>query len=114
MKELKDIIRKFAEDRDWGQFHSPKNLSMALSVESSELVEIFQWMTEEESKHPDEKTLNHIEEEIGDIMCYLTNLADKFNINPVEAAKKKMIKNAKKYPAEKVKGKSKKYNEYDD
>lgn len=100
IKKLTEKINCFITKRDWSQYHSPKNLVMALSVETSELVEIFQWMTEEETYQVDEAARNHIEEEIGDIMIYLTTIAGKFNLDPVEAAHKKLILNEKKYPAE--------------
>ena len=112
MEDLKQQLRKFAKDRDWEQFHSPKNLSMAVCVEVSEIVEIFQWMTEEESRRLKGKTLQNLEYEIGDVMNYLVALADKYGIDPIEAAKKKLAKNEKKYPASLVRGSSKKYNEY--
>ena len=112
MEDLKKQLIKFAKDRDWEQFHSPKNLAMAASVEVSEIVEIFQWMTEEESRRLKGKTLQNLEYEIGDVMNYLVALADKYGIDPVEAAKKKLAKNEKKYPASLVRGSSKKYNEY--
>ena len=88
-------IDHFVTERDWSQFHSPKNLAMALSVETAELVEIFQWLSEEESFTPNPDKRDHIKEEIGDIMIYLTTLANKFNINPLEAAFKKMEINQK-------------------
>ena len=111
MKILTQKNRIFTQERDWQQFHSPKNLAMALSVEVSEIVEIFQWLTQEQSRNLDEAKKTHLEEEIGDVMIYLTNLADKFGINPIEAAKKKMEINIKKYPADKARGSAKKYNE---
>lgn len=98
MEELQREIQSFIEKRDWAGYHSPKNLAMALSVEASELVEIFQWLTQEESCNLDEATRTHVEEEIGDIMIYLTTIAAAFDINPIEAAKKKLIKNELKYP----------------
>ncbi len=112
MKKLQSQINNFARERDWEQFHSPKNLAMALSVETAELMEIFQWMGTEESREVDKATLAHIEEEIGDIMIYLATLAGKFNIDPLVAAQKKMKVNERKYPAEKVRGKSTKYTKY--
>ena len=112
MEDLKQQLRKFAKDRDWEQFHSPKNLAMAASVEVSEIVEIFQWMTEEDSRKLKGKTLQNLEEEIGDVMNYLVALADKYGIDPIEAAKKKLVINEKKYPASLVRGSSKKYDEY--
>jgi dCTP diphosphatase len=98
MKKLQKNLAQFVKERNWEQFHSPKNLVMALSVEAAELVEIFQWMEEEKSWDVDLATRKHIEEEIGDVMIYLTMLAGKFDIDPVEAAHKKMVGNAKKYP----------------
>ena len=114
MKELIKELREFAKERDWEQFHSPKNLAMALSVEVGEIVEIFQWLSQEESKNLSGKKLEKIKEEIGDVMIFLTNLADKFGIDPVEAAKEKIKINQLKYPAELVKGKANKYTEYDE
>ena len=112
MDDLIQKLRDFVRERDWEQFHSPKNLAMALSVEVAEIVEMFQWMTEEQSRNLNPEKLSELKEEIGDVMIYLTNLADKFGINPVEAAKEKIEINNRKYPADKVKGKSQKYNEY--
>lgn len=99
MKNLQSLLETFSRNREWQQYHSPKNLAMALSVEASELMEIFQWMTPEESRNPDAATLNHIEEEIGDVMIYLATLAGKFQIDPLVAARKKLKKNEIKYPA---------------
>lgn len=112
MEDLIHKLRAFAKDRDWEQFHSPKNLAMALSVEVAEIVELFQWMTEEQSKKLSQEKIEKLKEEIGDVMIYLTKLADKFGINPVDAAKEKLIINEKKYPAEVVRGKPEKYDEY--
>ncbi len=100
MKKLQTKLTQFVRERNWEQFHSPKNLVMALSVETAELVEIFQWMESQDSRTVDAATREHIEEEIGDVMIYLTMLAGKFNIDPVEAAHKKMALNEKKYPAD--------------
>jgi dCTP diphosphatase len=112
VNQLRDTIRTFIDERDWEQFHSPKNLAMALSVEVAEVVEHFQWLTEEESKKLPTEKLAEIREEIGDVMIYLTELADKLGIDPVEAAKAKMAINGQKYPADLVKGKASKYTEY--
>ena len=111
LEGLRDHLRKFAADRDWDQFHSPKNLAMALSVESAELLEIFQWLTEAQSRAltPEEKTA--VSEEIADVLLYLIRLADQLDIDPVAAAQRKMIANEAKYPAEKARGNSKKYTE---
>jgi len=112
LKKLTEEISRFIDERDWQQFHSPKNLAMALSVEVAELTEIFQWLSEKESYTPDKKTYAHIEEEVGDIMIYLSTIANKFDIDPINAAVKKMQKNREKYPADKVRGKSDKYDRY--
>jgi dCTP diphosphatase len=112
VNNLRDIIRGFIEERDWEQFHSPKNLAMALSVEVAEIVEHFQWLTEEQSKNLPPEKLAEIREEIGDVMIYLTELADKLCIDPVEAAKAKVTINGQKYPAELVREKASKYTEY--
>ena len=113
MKDLISELRAFAKERDWEQFHSPKNLAMALSVEVAEIVEIFQWLTQEESRNLDFKKKEKMKEEIGDVMIFLANLADKLDIDPVEAAREKLKKNRMKYPADLVKGKANKYTEYE-
>ena len=112
MEDLRSAIRVFIRERDWEQFHSPKNLAMALSVEASEIVEHFQWLTEEQSQNLPPEKQAEIREEIGDVMIYLTELADKLGIDPVEAAKAKVDINEQQYPAELVKGKAAKYTEY--
>ena len=105
MHELIKKIKQFRQERDWDQYHSPKNLVMALSVEVAELVEHFQWLTQEESRSlPDDK-LDQVRDEIGDILIYLANLSEKLGIDPVLAAHDKIEKNQIKYPAEIVKGK---------
>ncbi len=89
MEDLRTVIGTFNAERDWEQFHSPKNLAMALSVEASEIVEHFQWLTEEQSRNLTPDKLAEIREEIGDVMIYLTELADKLGIDPVEAARQR-------------------------
>ena len=116
MKDLDDIktrLQAFAKDRDWDQFHSPKNLSMALSVEVAELVEYFQWLTEAQSRQIDDKTLAEVADEIADIQVYLIRLADKLGVDILATVNEKIKKNEAKYPVAKVKGSSKKYTEYD-
>ena len=107
-------LTKFAQDRDWEQFHSPKNLSMALGVEVSELMEHFQWMSEEQSRavaqQSDKKA--QVAEEIVDVILYSLRLCQQLDIDLEEAIDLKMEKNAKKYPAELVRGSSKKYDQY--
>jgi dCTP diphosphatase len=109
---LKTKLQAFADERDWDQFHSPKNLSMALSVEASELVECFQWLTEEQSKNLSTDQYQAIVDEMADVQIYLLRLATKLNVNILEAVEQKMVKNAAKYPADLVKGSVKKYTEY--
>ena len=106
------LIRKFIQERDWEQFHSPKNLSMALSIEASEIMEHFQWKTTEESRDLDDETMIEVKDEIGDTFVYLLRLCDELNIDPIKAANDKMLKNAEKYPVEKAKGNSKKYTKF--
>ncbi|MEH6450316.1 MAG: nucleotide pyrophosphohydrolase [Oleispira sp.] len=112
LNQLQAYLRQFAKDRDWDQFHSPKNLSMALSVEVSELLENFQWLTEEQSYTLDQQQRAAVADEIADVQMYLARLADKLDINIGEAIEQKINKNEAKYPAELVKGSSKKYTEY--
>ena len=112
MKELLKKIRDFRNERDWDQFHSPKNLSMALMIEAAELAEHFQWLTQDQSCNLTDEQLAAVKEEIGDVMIYLANLSDKLGIDPLEAAHDKIIINRKKYPADIVKGKSDKYSTY--
>ena len=113
LKELIINIRTFAQKRDWDQFHSPKNLAMALSVEVAEVVEHFQWLTAEESNSLPADKIKRVKEEIGDVMIYLTRLADRLGIDPVQAAEDKMRINEKKYPVEKAKGNAVKYTDFE-
>ncbi len=113
IEELKLKLKEFAQVRDWEQFHSPKNLTMALSVEASELLEHFQWMTEKESHNLTPKQLVSVAFEMADIFIFLLRLSDQLDIDLLEMTKRKMEINENRYPVEKVKGSSKKYNEYD-
>jgi dCTP diphosphatase len=113
VKDLRAAIEAFIEERDWEQFHSPKNLAMALSVEVAEIVEHFQWLTEEQSRNLTPEKLADVREEIGDVVIYLTELSDKLGIDPVDAAKAKLAINRQKYPVDLVKGKASKYTEYE-
>jgi dCTP diphosphatase len=112
VKDLRGAIKEFIKERDWDQFHSPKNLAMALSVEVAEIVEHFQWLTEQQSQNLSPEKLAEVTEEIGDVMIYLTELAEKLGVDPIEAAKAKLKINGQKYPAALVKGKASKYTEY--
>ena len=113
IRELQERQRIFAEERDWEQFHTPKNLVMALSGEVGELTEVFQWLSEEQSRSiiDDPKKLQQAEEEVADIFLYLIRLADKLEIDIIEAASDKIKKNEQKYPIEKSYGSAKKYTE---
>ena len=111
MEKLRDEMREFARLRDWDQFHSPKNLAMALSVEAAELLEHFQWLTEEQSRRLDTKTQAAVAAEIADVLLYLVRLGDQLGIDPVAAAQRKLVENARKYPVEKSRGNRKKYTE---
>ncbi len=110
---LLEEVREFVRERDWSQYHSPKNLSMALSVEASELAEIFQWLTEDQSRSLTPEQKAHAAEEIGDVLIYLVNLADRLGIDPVAAARAKLVLNRIKYPVEKAKGSAEKYDRLD-
>ena len=114
LEKIKLRLRRFADERDWDQFHSPKNLAMALIVEAADLVEHFQWLTEKQSqKLPAEKRAE-VEQEIADIQIYLIRLADKLGVDVEKAVNAKIKLNEKKYPAKKVRGKADKYYEYDE
>ena len=112
IEKIRQQLRQFAKERDWVKFHSPKNLSIGLSVEASELLEIFTWLTEEQSYKITGKQLEKVKEEVGDILIYIINLCDKLDIDPIECALKKIEINKRKYPIDLVRGKAKKYNEY--
>jgi dCTP diphosphatase len=112
MRELREKLKKFVEERDWDRFHTPKNLAMALSVEVAEVVEHFQWMESAERLEIPEKKRFQIRDELGDVLIYLVQLSEKLGIDPVEAAHQKIEKNIEKYPADRVRGKSLKYSEY--
>jgi len=110
---IRQRLQEFTSERDWDQFHSPKSLAMALSVEASEIVECFQWLTEDQSSDLPKDACEAVADEIADVQIYLIRLADKLNIDIFGAVNKKIEKNEAKYPAQKVKGSSKKYTEYD-
>jgi len=111
LEELREQLREFAAARDWEQFHSPKNLAMALSVEAGELLEIFQWLTQEQSASLAPEAQAAASEEIADVLLYLIRLGDQLGVDPVAAAHRKLVENARKYPVEKARGSSKKYTE---
>ncbi len=111
---LKEVLKDFANVRDWNKFHNPKNISMALACESAELLEIFQWMSDKDAAnaHLETLTKEKASEELADIMLYLVRMASLMDINLSDAIKNKIVINKKKYPAELVKGSAKKYSEY--
>ena len=103
---LRQRLAEFADDRDWQQFHSPKNLSMALIAEAAELVEHFQWLSQSQSLELDDKKRSQVRLELADILIYLIRTADQLDIDLISAANDKIAINEKRYPVEKVKGKA--------
>jgi NTP pyrophosphatase (non-canonical NTP hydrolase) len=111
LENLRDQMREFAAARDWDQFHSPKNLAMALSVEAAELLEVFQWLTEEQSRSLTPEAHAAASDEIADVLLYLIRLSDALGIDPIAAARRKLVANGEKYPVDKARGNSRKYTE---
>lgn len=110
--ELQQQFIEFAKERDWEQFHTPKNIVMALNVEAGELMEHFQWLTPEQSKSLSAEKKEAVSHEIADVMLYLIRLAQLLDIDVATACREKMRLNAAKYPPELVRGSAKKYDEY--
>lgn len=98
IEQLQQQLIEFSHARDWEKFHSPKNLSMALSVEVAELLEHFQWLSEEESRQIQGNKLDEVKEEVADVLLYLLQICNQLHIDPIDAAQKKLVKNALKYP----------------
>jgi dCTP diphosphatase len=111
LQELRNALRQFAADRDWDQFHSPKNLAIALTVEAAELLEHFQWLSDAESAELPPATRIKVREELADVLLYLIRIADKLDVNLTTAAAEKIRINATKYPVDKARGTSKKYTD---
>ena len=111
LDRLRDALRAFAAARDWERFHAPKNLAMALSVEAAELLEVFQWMSDADSRDLDPAAREAASQEIADVLLYLIQLCDALGIDPIAAAERKMVANAEKYPVEKARGTSRKSTE---
>jgi NTP pyrophosphatase (non-canonical NTP hydrolase) len=109
---LRQELRRFAQERDWDQFHSPKNLAIALSVEAAELLEHFQWVSEKEAAVMPPERREQVRHELADVLLYLVRLADKLNIDLGAAAKEKIQLNAAKYPIDQARGNAKKYTEF--
>ena len=111
LESLRERLREFAAARDWEQFHSPKNLAMALSAETGELLELFQWLTEDQSRTLAPDAHAAAADEIADVLLYLIRLSDMLGIDPIAAANRKIVENAAKYPVDKARGNSRKYTE---
>jgi dCTP diphosphatase len=109
--ELVLALRRFAEERDWDQFHSPKNLSAALAVEAGELLEHFQWLTDEQSRNLSPSDKERVALEIADVFLYLLRLTDRLDVDLLSVARKKLELNAKKYPVERARGTARKYTD---
>ena len=110
LRGLRDELRVFAAERDWDQFHSPRNLATALAVEAAELLEPFQWLTDDQSRALPPETRAAVEEELADVLLYLVRLADKLDVDLAAAARAKIVRNGEKYPVEKARGSSRKYD----
>lgn len=113
LEDLRVRLRAFAAERDWEQFHTPKNLVMALAAESGELLEQFQWLTPEQSVQLDARRRDAVSAELADVFIYLVRLADRLDVDLWSAARAKLARNEARYPAQKVRGRADKYDEYD-
>lgn len=111
LRQLRDALRDFAAEREWDQFHTPRNLATALAVEAAELLEPFQWLDDAQSRALSPDTRAAVEEEMADVLLYLIRLADKLDIDLERAARAKILRNAEKYPVERARGSSRKYDE---
>ncbi|MBN2579544.1 MAG: nucleotide pyrophosphohydrolase [Pirellulales bacterium] len=109
LAELRRLIDAFVERRDWRQFHTPKNLAMSLAIEAAELMEPFQWLTPEESRNVagQPELMEHVAEELADVLCYALSLANVLQIDLAAAVRDKVAKNERKYPAEDFRGRAK-------
>ena len=110
--ELRELVRQFVDERDWDKFHTPKNLATALSIEASELLEPFQWLVSGDKSELGEANLTAVRHEMADVLVYLVRLADKMDVDLFQAVLEKMELNRAKYPADRVRGDSRKYSEY--
>lgn len=111
IQQLRQRLQQFADARDWAPFHSPKNLASALIVEAGELLEHFQWMTEAQSRELDEGRKQEVAHEMADVLLYLVQLSSALDIDLLKAADEKIALNARKYPVDKARGSSRKYDE---
>lgn len=110
---IRDLMREFVDERDWDQFHTPKNLAAALAVEAAELLEPFQWLKEGGTDELGERGIGQVRHEMADVLCYLVRLADKLDVDLGGAVVEKMALNRAKYPVDKARGIAKKYNEFE-
>lgn len=111
IEEIQSKLKRFVRERDWEQYHSPKNLAMALAGEAAEILEIFQWLTEEQSRQLSRQDLDALKDELADTFIYLLEIAGHFQVDLLDAVQKKIQKNELKYPREKSKGSAKKYTQ---
>jgi NTP pyrophosphatase (non-canonical NTP hydrolase) len=114
LEQLRALVRAFVDERDWDQFHTPKNLASALTVEAAELLEHFQWLQHGRTDELGEAKLQEVRHEMADVLVYLVRLADKLDVDLLAAVQEKMVLNRAKYPAELVRGDARKYDEYKD
>lgn len=112
LEELKQRMADFVRERDWEQFHTPKNLSMSIAIEAAELMEHFQWLTVEQSQQLDLQALQEIGEELADIVIYALSMSNSLDLDLADVVSQKMAKNSRKYPADQVRGKAHKYTYY--
>jgi NTP pyrophosphatase (non-canonical NTP hydrolase) len=112
LARLREVVRVFVAERDWDQFHTPKNLSSALCVEAAELLEHFQWLERGDRAELGEQKLEQVRHEMADVLVYLIQLADKLGVDLGAAVLEKMVLNRARYPAEKVRGDARKYSDY--
>jgi NTP pyrophosphatase (non-canonical NTP hydrolase) len=115
MKSLDDLkaeVLQFASDREWGQFHNPKNLATAIAVEAAELQEIFMWLTPEQSQNLSAEQRSRVADEVGDVLICLVNFAASVGLDPLTSAFSKLKKNHAKYPVDKARGSAKKYTDF--
>jgi NTP pyrophosphatase (non-canonical NTP hydrolase) len=110
--QLRELVRQFVDERDWDQFHTPKNLASALTVEAAELLEHFQWLKDGRADELGPDKLKEVRHEMADVLVYLVRIADKLDVDLVAAVQEKMVLNRAKYPAEQVRGDARKYYEY--
>ena len=112
LADLQSKVRAFSEARDWGRYHSPRNLAMAVSVEAGELLELYLWCTDEGPQPAVEERQAKVAEEMADVLICLLNLADRTGVDLAAAVDAKLARNAEKYPVDQVRGRMEKYDEY--